>query len=285
MTGPPPAHRMILGAALREYRASAGLTLTDAARLLGCDVSKISRIESGQRGIRPGELQELLAEYGADESSREILAALARAARERSRLRHLAAGLPGSHLDHLVLERAAARIQAYDVLRVPDLLQTTEYARALACSNPGLPADSQDTRVRVLLDRQHAVLRNRKPEIAMIIGEGALRQRVGGADVMRVQRARLAEAATSRDRVTIQVLPFADRAHLAIGAGSLALLWFGAEPGSPGVVQLAGPADACLTDQAEVRAYADAFTRLTRVSLSPGESARLLQRMARRGSS
>ena len=78
MSEAPPVRRRLLGAALRRYRESVGYGLDDAARILECDRSKISRIETGQRGIRPKELRELLAEYGVEEKERLALAAIAR---------------------------------------------------------------------------------------------------------------------------------------------------------------------------------------------------------------
>ena len=58
MTGTPPVRRRLLGAALRRYREHLGYGLDEAARILECDRSKISRIETGQRGIRAKELRE-----------------------------------------------------------------------------------------------------------------------------------------------------------------------------------------------------------------------------------
>lgn len=63
----PPVRRRLVGGALRQYRENLGYTLDDAAQILECDRSKISRIETGQRGIRGKELRELLAEYGIGE--------------------------------------------------------------------------------------------------------------------------------------------------------------------------------------------------------------------------
>ena len=77
MTTAPPVRRRLVGGALRRYRENLGYTLDDAARILECDRSKISRIETGQRGIRGKELRELLAEYGIDDQQQAILAALA----------------------------------------------------------------------------------------------------------------------------------------------------------------------------------------------------------------
>jgi transcriptional regulator with XRE-family HTH domain len=52
-----PVQRRLVGAALRRYRERLGYRLEDAARVLECNPSKISRIETGQRGIRPLELR------------------------------------------------------------------------------------------------------------------------------------------------------------------------------------------------------------------------------------
>jgi len=47
----PSARRRLIGGALRRYREGIAYTLEDSARCLGCDRSRISRIETGQRGI------------------------------------------------------------------------------------------------------------------------------------------------------------------------------------------------------------------------------------------
>src|SRR5450631_4358609 len=73
----PPVRRRLLGAALRRHRESLGYRLDDAARILECDRSKISRIESGQRGIRARDLRDLLTEYGVGEPEQQTLAAIA----------------------------------------------------------------------------------------------------------------------------------------------------------------------------------------------------------------
>src|ERR1700677_3961989 len=75
----PPARRLLLGTALRQYREGLGYLLDDAARVLDCDRSKISRIETGHRGIRRRELRELLTEYGVSDQAQNALAVLAQA--------------------------------------------------------------------------------------------------------------------------------------------------------------------------------------------------------------
>jgi transcriptional regulator with XRE-family HTH domain len=73
----PPVRRRLVGQELRRYREDLGYTLDDAAQVLECDRPKISRIETGQRGIRGKELRELLAEYGIAEQQQALLAAMA----------------------------------------------------------------------------------------------------------------------------------------------------------------------------------------------------------------
>lgn len=64
MVPAPPVQCRLVGRALRRYRENLGYTLSDAARVLKCHASKVSRIETGERGSRAKELRELLAEYG-----------------------------------------------------------------------------------------------------------------------------------------------------------------------------------------------------------------------------
>ena len=59
MVPAPPVRRRLVGRALRRYRENLGYTLSDAARVLECHASKVSRIENGERGIRAKELREI----------------------------------------------------------------------------------------------------------------------------------------------------------------------------------------------------------------------------------
>src|SRR6202044_3389192 len=77
MVPAPPVRRRLVGRTLRRYRENLGSSLGDAARILECDASKISRIETGQRGIRGKELRELLREYGVAGEQQVTLTALA----------------------------------------------------------------------------------------------------------------------------------------------------------------------------------------------------------------
>jgi transcriptional regulator with XRE-family HTH domain len=277
----PPLRRRLIGGTLRQCRENLGYTLDDAARILECDRSKISRIETGQRGIRGKELRELLAEYGIDEEKQTVLAAMAEPRAARRLYREYLDVLPIAYQDYLLLEAAASRILIYEAQRVPALLQIRAYAMALADTESGLTDDDARARaVDATLARQKAILEERKPEIHVIIGEAALRQEVGGPTVMEAQIGLL--AGTSRDSglVTVQILPFSSGAHAAAAVGSMAILQFAEAPGV-GVVHLGGAdGGVCLEDQASLAAYARTFEQLRAFALSPAQSAFLLREAA-----
>ena len=96
--------------------------------------------------------------------------------------------------------------------------------RSSAPTRPSRPA--QDLVLEAMLTRQQVILEERRTELAVVIGEAALHQVVGGTAVMRTQLTRLAEMSGTCPRITIQVLPFAAGAPPAGGNGPLSILRF-----------------------------------------------------------
>lgn len=279
MVETPPVRRRLLGAALRRHRESLGYRLDDAACILECDRSKISRIESGQRGIRPRDLRDLLTEYGVSEQEQQTLTAIAHPHRERGWWRPYADVLPGPWLDYLITEAAASQIQTYQPQQIPDLLQTQEYARAVAAADPALSPGTQDLLLEALLTRQQLILGERRPELAVVLGEATLHQVVGGTAVMQAQLARLAEMTTC-PQITIQILPFASGPHPPGASGPLSILRFADAP-TLAVVHLSGPSGGILLDSPrDVASHTRAFALLSASALTPAATAQLLRDMA-----
>lgn len=276
----PPVRRRLVGTALRRYRESLGYRLDDAARILECDRSKISRIESGQRGIRARDLRDLLTEYGVGEQEQRTLAAIAQSPKAHGWWQPYADVLPAGWLDYLITETVASQIQAYQPQLVPDLLQTREYACAVIRANPAVPPDAQDLILDAMLTRQQVILEEQRPELAVVIGEATLHQVVGGTAVMRAQLTRLAEMSGTHLQATIQVLPFAAGAPPAGANGPLSILRF-AGTQSLGVVHLPGPCGGiCLDSPPDVASHAQAFTLLKTSALTPAATAHLLREIA-----
>jgi transcriptional regulator with XRE-family HTH domain len=277
---PPRIGRRIVGAALRRYRQDLGYSLDDAARILDCDRSKISRIETGQRGIRNRELHHLLAEYGAGEQARETLAKVANPPGIRDWWRANAHNLPEAYADMIVLEMTAPHIMVYETQQIPDLLQSAEYAHALADACADLiPAGLRQWITSECLNRQETVLAEPRPEITVVIGEAALWHMPGGPTVTRAQLTALASVDSRFPEVRVQVLRSENGAHAARAAGSFTILRY---MPSLEVVYLRGiPGGTFVEDQREIEGYASAFRQLTASALTPDASATLIKQMQR----
>jgi transcriptional regulator with XRE-family HTH domain len=270
--------RRLVGGALRRYRETMGYALEDAARVLECDRSKISRIETGQRGIRPKELRELLAEYGVPDREQAALVAIASRGGQHGWCEPYADVLPGSWLDYVIMESAAAEIMTYEAQVVPSLLQTDDYARAIAAAAPRYATDGQrEDALAAQAARRRAILgAPAGRRLSVILGEAALHQAVGGPGVMAGQVRHLTRLAGRAAGLTLQVLPFTAGAHAAAGSASLAILRFPDAPGL-GVVYLeALSGGVYLESQEDVARYIRAFALLRSAALSPAESMQLL---------
>jgi transcriptional regulator with XRE-family HTH domain len=277
VTGDPPVRRRLVGGALRRYRENVGYALEDAARVLECDRSKISRIETGQRGIRPKELRELLTEYGVPATEQLALVSIASRGGQQSWWHPYADTMSDAYLDYVIMESAASEIMTYEAQLVPDLLQTDEYARAIAAAEPGYVTSQQrEDAVAAKAVRRQAVLSGAR-RLSVVLGEGALHQVVGGMDVLAGQISDLIRLSEDAPMVTLQVLPFSAGAHAGAGSGSLAILRFPDAP-SLGVVYMEALSGGIyLESQSDVARYIRAFALLRAAALSPADSARLLR--------
>ena len=286
MTGQPPIRRRLLGRSLRKYREAMGYGLQDAATVLRCDRSKLSRIETGQRGISAQDLRVLLDEYSVPQAEQEALAAIAHHGRDDGWWHGYRDVLSAAGLDLAIMEASATEILGFDAQLVPELLRTEDYARAVASADPGRSTDSQRDRVvESTLIRQAVVLGDRHARLRVVVAEGALRQMVGGPEVMRRQLRRLANLGDASGSpvgdVTVQVLPFRQGAHAVAGTGAVTLLRFATVPGL-GVVHLGGLSGGASLDAPEDLArYARGLETLRMTALAPADSVTLLRDMAR----
>jgi transcriptional regulator with XRE-family HTH domain len=265
---------------LRSYREAAGYKLDDAARILECDRSKISRIETGQRGIRPKELRELLTEYNVAAAAQDTLTALARPRDANAWRRDYRRLLPEGYLDFAVAEGVASNIMIYAPLQVPELLWTADYGKAVAAADPTVPEDAEEIAVEAAITYRGGTFFERQPDCTVILGEAALHHRVGSLDVMRAQLAHVAElSGPDYPWLTIRVLPFS--AGTCSGAGEYSILQFSALS-DMGLAHVSGPQGGiCLSTPSIVDAYARTFRRMGSMSLDPGQSMLRLRRVAR----
>ncbi|HEY0934637.1 MAG TPA: helix-turn-helix transcriptional regulator, partial [Trebonia sp.] len=225
----PTARRRELGAALRALRNVRGLTVEQAAGELLCSPSKVSRIETGQRGATPRDIRDLCDLYGVIEAAeRERLMTLAREGKQQGWWQSFE--LP--HSTFVGLEQAAVSMKIFYSAVVPGLLQTPGYTRALhQAVVPLLEPEIIEQRLEERLIRQQLVLdRADPPQIEIVMDEAVLHRPVGGAAVTSEQLGRIAETA-GRKEVTVQILPFEIGAHPALESNFI-ILEFGGQVAS-----------------------------------------------------
>lgn len=271
--------RRLIGGELRRLRQSADFSLDDAARILECDRSKISRIETGHRGIRPKELRELLAEYGVAEKRRYALANLARQTGKRGWWQKYGNVLTESRQELISLEEDAATEWSFALQFIPDLLQTEAYIRSIAETSrtEDLPQNLEHL-VAACIMRQYVLIRDTAPlRLWAILSEAALRQMVGGPDVMHNQLRYLIDIQTKLPNVTIQVLPFDSSTHIGT-SGPFTGLSF-PEPADLGVVHIDDLTGSSYLEAPEhVQQHRRAFEKLVTCALPAEPSMTLIEK-------
>lgn len=202
------ARQMRLAAELRKLRERAGLSVGEAARLLGIAPTKLSNTESAQVGVSPERVRHFACQYACGDAA--LVDALAAMAGERGRgwWEAYRAQLPTGFLDLAELERGAHYLNSIEIAHVPGLLQTEEQVRAIfAYSVPELPADELETRVAYRLRRQSILHEDAAPPYEAVVHEAALRIKVADRAVARRQLAHILEMSL-RPKVTVRVIPF-----------------------------------------------------------------------------
>jgi transcriptional regulator with XRE-family HTH domain len=280
----PSLRRRFVGSALRHYRGQLGLSIEEAAEVLDCDVSKISRVETGQRGIRGGELETLLETYGVYGKEQRSLLDLAGVLQGGTGTwwHPYTNALPPLFREYASLEGQAERILLYGGYVVPELLQVRAYSRALLSADLSVYAGTEEIRVDAGYARRQAILEDRNANLEVILTEAALRQQVGDAEVMRTQLERLVELATGSRYpwVSLRVVPFSAGAVACAGFGTFSVLRFKALA-ALGLVHLAGiDGGICLDEPQDCFAYSAVFSQTWMKALPQNESYALLRRMA-----
>jgi transcriptional regulator with XRE-family HTH domain len=281
--GSPTVRRRELGVLLRQLREEKGLSVKQVTEHLLCSPSKVSRIETGQRGATLRDVRDLCNLYGvSNETTRQRLMRLAREGKQQGWWQ--AYELPYATSMYVGLEAEAIRIKDYDSI-VPGLLQTPDYVRAL--HDDPLPEPTQveltpqlvEQRVEARLRRQQLLSRKVPAplEFRVILDEAALHRVIGGPRVMSAQLKYVVRA-TDLPNVTVQVIPFSVGTHPALDSTFNILEFDGPvsnivySEGLSGFIFLERPED--------VQRYEGVFHRLSQVALSPGESCALISRIS-----
>jgi transcriptional regulator with XRE-family HTH domain len=274
----PTVRRILVGSQLRRLREARGITTEEAGSAIGASGSKMSRLELGRVRISRRDVAGLLTLYGPDAEEAAALLALAEEANSPGWWHRFSDLLPDWFGGHAGLEDAASLIRLYQAQFVPCLLQTAGYARAvIRLGQPSALPEEIERRVSLRMARQELLAKPGGPRLWAIIDEAALRRPIGGAEVMRAQLARLAQA-SREPHITLQLVPFRSGGHAA-EAGAFTIMRF-PETDLPDVVYLELLTSALYLDKREeVERYAEVMERLSVEAERPERTASILSTM------
>jgi transcriptional regulator with XRE-family HTH domain len=261
----------VFGAMLRFYRTRAGLSQADLGTRVHFSGDLISKIEMGQR-IATEEFTSAcdglsnLATGGALSELRELM---------KEAIKNRA--LPGWFADWPRKEALARSLRWFELVAIPGLLQTEEYARAVLRTQVMATEDQVEDMVRARLERQAILTREHPPMFWVILDEGVLRRPVGGSEVMARQLDRLAEAAQQAN-IVVQVIPLAVGAHQGM-SGNFVVADF--TEGLPAVYQDTAARGQIIDDADDIAAVTVMWETLKAEALSRSASQELIKEVAK----
>lgn len=261
---------------LRVLREGRGLSGAAVAKALGMSASKISRIETGARGLSVGDVSALLGHYEVPESQRAQILDQVRKSTERGWWESQGLGLPERWQALVNYESRAVRVRNYEALVVPGLLQTAEYAGAVLRGVDRTLTKAEVTNLVASRMARQAGLARRELQFLAVIDEGALRRPMTERGIMRRQLRQLVDAG-ERPNVTVRVVPLRVGQHAGL-QGSFACLDFDDEPS---LTYLENHHFGVFLDEEEdIAGYHRALDAILDSALEPAESAALISALA-----
>lgn len=203
----PAGRRIQLGALLRQLRQRSGLTQHEVGSKVWPDMkqptaqNKLTRLEAGDGGIRPDDLEHLLAVYGViDAGHIGIMHQLNTGTSQRGRHR-VTMGENERKLADLIADAAIIREAAFET--VPALLQCESYMRAQRASR----AEVLEAEITAQRAQQELVLYTNAAQVYAILSESCVRRVFGSTAVLREQIEHLITL-SRQSNISIHLIPF-----------------------------------------------------------------------------
>jgi transcriptional regulator with XRE-family HTH domain len=273
-----PVPRRRLGRRLRAMRQAAGLTLEAAAPKLDMSTSTLNRLEHGNALASVHLVRSMMDVY--DQFDPDVLDSV-RQAREPGWWQ----GYCVRNQEYLAWEASAIRVTELAVLRLPDLLHTEDYLRALLHQDGDGGSERRaqrrlDDEVHVLGIRQRRLTCAQGPlALTAFVDEAALRRQVGSPDVMCAQLDQLARCSDWAG-VTLRVLPATAGTPTGV-SGGFSLLDF-EDPQDPPLVYVEYPGGVVRERKAEsVDRARHTFDTISSTALPPRDSVEFIKCISR----
>ncbi|OMI38283.1 helix-turn-helix domain-containing protein [Streptomyces sparsogenes] len=273
------ARQRRLGTELRKMRERAGMNVAEAGQRLGVNRTRISNIEAGRFGVSEDRIRTLATIYSC--TDRAYIDALVAMNEERVRgwWEDYRDKTHASALDLAELEHHAVAMRSMQMMHVPGLLQTEEYAKAVFSTAVTSPTAAQlRARISYRLRRRDVLDREDPPQCTFLIHEAVLRMEFGGAKVRRGQLEYLIEA-SERDNVTVRVIPFAAGGFANPG---MSTLYVSGPVRQLDTVQADTPSGGAFLDsEAHLEHYGRILDQLEALALAPEDTTSFIRDIAR----
>lgn len=268
-----------LTAALHRVLEESHKPLRHVGEELGKSHTTISQWSTGKRLPDPDDVSALLAVLHVTGKRREQIMYLAHRANAYES-NWLAVQVSEQMDGLLVCESTAVEVTDWCPLVLPGLFQTFDYANAIIGSNDVLTSVEVRQQVELRLDRRKRITdREREDGIGavqyrVLIGEYALRERIGGSAALIAQLRHLLEVMSEHNPFTVQVVPVDIGWHPGL-MGPFTLYNF---EELPSIVLLEHHrSSAFLYEDDDVKSYKVAAANVRRLALSPEDSAGLIE--------
>lgn len=270
--GSPGVMRRLIAFGLLELRKKAGLSQAQVAKHMRRAQGSIANWEKG-KPPRLEVIEKLLRLYGAEDQIPQYTARL-ELAEQKSWWEGMSETREPAGFDmFLGLEEGASKIESYDPLIVPGLLQTESYARAITLGGQRTDVEL-DRKVELRLRRQEALTRARPLHLWAVIDETALDRPIGDIATRRRQLEHLVTMG-KRPNVQIQVIPRDVGAHPGL-TGAFEILHFPSAD-DPGVVYVeTRTRTVWLDQQAEIDQHTQVMNHVRALALDPEKSSALI---------
>ncbi|MFD9256196.1 MULTISPECIES: helix-turn-helix transcriptional regulator [Streptomyces] len=214
----PTARQVRLGTELRRLREAAGLKAREVAAFLDSTSTQMSQVEAGIAAVSAERIRRLAAHYACtDEELIDALAAMA-GDRRRGWWNKYRDALPQVNLDVAEAEHHATYLREVVINRVPGLLQTPDYARAVfGYMRPELPESELAPRVEYRLKRRSVIEGDAPTPYQTTVHEFALRVRVADRQTSASQLRWILDR-IEQGNVTVRVIPIDQDGFAGAGA-------------------------------------------------------------------
>ncbi|MEV5839496.1 Scr1 family TA system antitoxin-like transcriptional regulator [Nocardia sp. NPDC052112] len=283
----PSVPRRQVARILSKLHRESGLYIKDVAEQVNLHHVTVTKMLKGQPcKLKPIYLDKLCDIYRATPETRANVKTLAAEAESARGWWHAFSDTDSTDKlsTYIALEGTASSLAMYQSARIPGLLQTEDYARALLRTSPDLTPEEVERHVQVRMDRQ-AVLTESQPKLDVILDESVIRRPLGAPDLAAGQVRRIIEV-SALSNVRIRLVPFAVGIYRGTEAGPFIILEFAEtadlEPEPPVVYIEAGVgSDLYFEKPEQVARYRHSWADIERSTLSAAKTRAYLSKIVK----